>query len=65
MGNTPLYDAFRQRLRSELAYETPPGPARWRFGAAGGLRFVCFHLRVLAGYRRARALIRQGRFDRQ
>lgn len=63
MGNTPSYHEFRDRLRRDLAYETLPGPARWRFGGLGGLRTACFHLRVLAGYRTARALIRQGRFD--
>ncbi len=63
MGNTPAYHEFRDRLRRDLVYETPPGPARWRFGGLGVLRFACFHLRVLAGYSATRTLIRQGRFD--
>jgi 1-acyl-sn-glycerol-3-phosphate acyltransferase len=63
MGNTAEYIDFRDRLRRELAYETPPGPARWRFGGFGALRTLCFHARVLWGYRHARQLIRQGRFD--
>lgn len=63
MGNTPQYFEFRDRLRRELAYETPSGPARWQFSACGPLRTLCFHARVLWGYRNARQLIRQGRFD--
>ena len=63
MGSARAYDEFRERLRRELAYETPPGPARWRFGALGLLRTACFHARVLLGYHHARQLIRQGRFD--
>jgi len=62
MGNLSPYKEFSERLRRDLAYETPPGPARWRFGGLGALRSACFHLRVLAGYRTTRALIRQGRF---
>lgn len=63
MGNTPQYFEFRDRLRRDLAYETAPGPARWRFGRVGVLRSFCFHARVLLGYRQARQMIRQGRFD--
>jgi 1-acyl-sn-glycerol-3-phosphate acyltransferase len=63
MGDTPEYFEFRDRLRRELVYETPPGRARWRFGRLGHLRTAFFHARVLLGYRHARQLIRQGRFD--
>ncbi len=63
MDQRPIYHAFRDRLRREMAYETPPGPAHWRFGCVGPLRTACFHARVLWGYRTARRLIREGRFD--
>lgn len=63
MGDTPLYQEFRARLQRDGAYETPPGPAHWRFGPFRPLRSCCFHARVLWAYRSARRLIRQGRFD--
>lgn len=56
-------ESFRDQLRRDLHYRTPPGPAWCRFGGLGWLRSVVFHARLLAVFFGARKMIRHQAFD--
>lgn len=59
-GRIRTTDEFRRALRVNQGYRTE---CRWRwlrFGGLGGLRSLCFHVRILLVYLVARRLIRDG-----
>jgi 1-acyl-sn-glycerol-3-phosphate acyltransferase len=64
MTEVEKYQAFRDRLRTDLCYRTPASRrAGWRFGGWDRLRAACFHLRMVWIYVVAGRMIRRGVFD--
>lgn len=62
MNDIDAAKAFHAKLKADLVYRSPAGPAR-SWGPFEWARAMAFHYRILRVYSVARRMIRQGAFD--